>query len=95
MIPPRVDLRDRNIRATIAVLNGATFAATGRDIGVSTERVRQICAITSRAVRNAFRDEDLPGTRGIGGMRKHKDHWIRLLNKLAKQWRKLKLTGEL
>jgi len=74
----------RNIRVTVLVVEGATYAEAGRTIDVNAERARQIVAKAFREIRGQVHrrgDPPYPEGRGIESCRigAEKEFWLKEL----------------
>lgn len=77
--------RPRDAAITRAVLNGQTFAALGRQYGISPSAANQAFRLVLRDCRfsiSSIDSEDVPKQHGLEGCRSEKELWMPLI----KQW---------
>jgi len=78
----------RKIYATTQLINGRTFASVGKELNVSSERVRQYMLTVFRTSRFGLlnlKHEDGKGFT-IREQRQHKDYHLKMIAGVAKHW---------
>lgn len=86
--PPKEVMYRRNIYAARAVINGETLKATGKDIGISSGRVREIvCKILSMSLHPSRNPGEPPCSHyELKDVRRHKEYWLARVDTIARHW---------